>query len=74
MAEDKRLAHNIRPDSAMLVVVDIGATNAYSLDLNQYVSRPWRGNRAFLYTNIMGCIEHCGLIFHLFNSFIINRR
>jgi len=34
VAEDERLTNNIRADSAVFVVVDIGATDSYSLDLD----------------------------------------
>src|SRR6266566_4242689 len=65
MTKNKRLAHHIRADFSMLVVVDIGTTDADGLDLDQDFSQPWGGNRSFFDTNVVGRIEHRCLILHL---------
>ncbi len=43
----------------------VGATDSDGLDLNQYLSHPWRGNWAFLYANVVRRIEERCLILHL---------
>jgi len=48
VAKDERLTDNIRADPAVFVVVDIGATYSYSLDLDQHFSWAWFGNRSVL--------------------------
>src|SRR6266536_5334690 len=65
MTKNKRLAHHIRANFSMLVVVDIGTTDTDGLDLDQDFSQPWGGNRSFFDTNVVGCIEHRCLILHL---------
>src|ERR1700719_4414999 len=65
MTKNKRLAHHMLADFSMLVVVDIGATDADSFDLDQDFSHPWGGNRSFFDTNVVGRIEHRCLILHL---------
>ena len=71
VAEDERLKDDIRADSSMLVVVDIGAAYSNSFDLNQHFSGSWLGNRPFLYADVVRCIQHCCLIIHLLVSFVL---
>src|SRR5215210_2119640 len=64
MAQDQRLADHVGADATVLIVVDIRATDADRLDLDEHFLRPRLRHRPLFNPDVVGSIKNRCLVRH----------